>query len=106
MAKSEEYKLLSKCRSDMEELMRPELDWIADQLKEVALLTDMECNDVKNPASTRTPDQKAAMVFSLILNRVDVDSGALGKFVGILKKKPETLNVLIERLYPKRKWML
>ena len=56
----------------------------------MAFLNDAKCNEVKNPSAMKTPKQKAAMVFALVLNRVDVDSDALGEFVSVLRKKPKT----------------
>ena len=80
----------------------PELDWIADELnsEDVGFLSDAQCNEAKNPTSMKTPEQKAAMVFALILNRVDVDPGALKEFVSILRKKPKMFKPINEKLDP------
>ena len=102
MAKSEEYKRLKKCRSNLEKLIMPELDWIADELNDeaVAFLNDAQCNEAKNPAAIKTPEQRAATVFALVLNRVDVDRNTLREFVSILRKKPVVFKTVIEKLDP------
>ena len=100
MASPEEHKLLKKNRSVVEKMIMSDMDWFADELnaEDVAVLTDSLCNEVKNPVSMKTPEQKAAMVVKYLLNRVDVYPQALGEFVVILKKKPKKFKVLIDKL--------
>ena len=103
MAKSLAYMRLQRCRSNLEKTIKSDLVWFAKELNvDETVLTDSQFNELTNPKSWLTEDQKAGEMAKRLLDRVDLYPGALGEFVDILNKKPKKFRPLIDELSEKK----
>ena len=90
--------MLKRNRDDVEKAVKTDLVWFAKQLNkdDVAILNDSDFNDVTDPKSMMSEDDKAMLIVKRLLNRVDLDKDALKEFVEILKKKKGFATLIAE----------
>ena len=99
MATSLEYLGLKKYRSDVEKTIKSDPKWFAEELNvDETVLTDAKYNELTNPRSMLTDDEKAGEMVKHLLDRVDLDPDALREFLEILKKKDKKFRPLMDKL--------
>ena len=63
------------------------MNWIASELVALGILSTQHHNDIANTRSTLNPDEKADIMVSAIMDKLELDSNNLRSILKVLKKK-------------------
>ena len=75
-------------RSQLVTAFKFDLNWLAAQLLAIGILSSTNHEDISNIKSTLTPHDKADIMVSAIMGKLELDSKNLKRILDVLKKKP------------------
>ena len=90
-------------RSKLVTGLKFEMNWLASELAALGILSTQHQDDIANIKSTLNPVERANIMVSAIMDKLELDSNNMRNILKVLKKKPilykETI-ALLERKKP------
>ena len=65
-----------------------EMNWLASELVYLGILSTQHQNDISNTRSTLNQDERANIMVSAIMDKLELDSNNLRNILKVLKKRP------------------
>ena len=75
-------------RSKLVTGLKSDMDWLASELVYLGILSTQHQNDIANIKSTLNPHERANIMVSAIMDKIELDFNNLKKIIKVLKKKP------------------
>ena len=94
------FEELKNKRSELERALSMDMTWLANEMNrpDVGLMTDGEREDVASLRSMLRDSEKAGIIVSALLRRVELDPDDVGVFLSILYQKPAQFRAAIKLL--------
>ena len=79
---------LQRQRSKLVTGFKFEMNWVASELVAQGILSTQHQNDIANTRSTLNPNERADIMVSAIMDKLELDSNNLRLVLKVLRKKP------------------